>query len=83
MQRKVPKDDKWWGNISKITTFIKERMMLNGNLMVGYSPLQHKNIGNFFRMVVTCQPPATKDSMSFVLDQIEEIAEGFEFYDKY
>lgn len=81
MQQKEPKDDKWWKNISKITTLIKERMMINGNLMVGYSPLYHKNIGNFFRMVVTCHPPASEDSMNFILDEIERICEGFEFYD--
>jgi hypothetical protein len=80
MQQKEPRDDKWWKNISKITTLIKERMMINGNLMVGYSPLPHKNIGNFFRMVVACHPPPSEDSMNFVLDEIQRIAEGFEFH---
>jgi sulfinoalanine decarboxylase / aspartate 1-decarboxylase len=83
MQQREPKDDKWWKNISKITTLIKERMMINGNLMVEYSPLNHKNIGNFFRMVVTCHPPASEDSMKFVLSQIEEICESFEFHDEF
>lgn len=81
MQLKETKDDKWWKNISKITTLIKERMMINGNLMVGYSPLPHKNIGNFFRMVVTCHPPPSHGSMNFVLDQIEKIGESFEFFE--
>lgn len=83
MRRKEAKDEKWWKNISKITTLIKERMMIRGNLMVGYTPLAHKNIGNFFRMVVTCHPPATTDSMDFVLNQIAEIAEKFEFHDQF
>lgn len=83
MQSKEPKDEKWWANVSKISTLIKEKMMMNGNLMIGYSPLPHKSLGNFFRMVVTCQPPATNESMNFVLDEIEGIAEGFEFHDRF
>lgn len=82
MRNKELKDEKWWKNVSTVTTLIKERMMINGNLMVGYSPLPHKNIGNFFRMVVACHPPATDESMNFVLDQIEEIGEKFEFHDQ-
>ncbi|CRK92556.1 CLUMA_CG006113, isoform A, partial [Clunio marinus] len=57
MRENESRDQKWWDIISNITTLIKKRMMINGNLMVGYSPLKHKNIGNFFRMVVTCHPP--------------------------
>lgn len=83
MRSKQPHDDKWWQGISRITTLIKERMMMNGNLMVGYSPLPFKNLGNFFRMVVSCHPPATKESMSFVLDEIEKIAEQFELHDQF
>lgn len=82
MREKTPRDEKWWKSVSTVTTLIKERMMLNGNLMVGYSPLKHKNIENFFRMVVTCHPPATKESMDFVLHQIEEIGEKLEVYDQ-
>jgi sulfinoalanine decarboxylase len=81
MQAKQPRDEKWWKNISMLTALIKERMVMNGNLMVGYQPLHHKNVGNFFRMVITCHPSATKDSMNFVLDQVEKIAEAFEFYE--
>lgn len=83
MRGKKTRDEKWWKNVSTLTAFIKERMMIRGNLMVGYSPLVHKNIGNFFRMVITCHPPATTDSMDFVLNQIEEIAEKFEFHDQF
>jgi sulfinoalanine decarboxylase / aspartate 1-decarboxylase len=82
MQAKGLRDENWWNNISTITALIKERMMMNGNLMIGYSPLHHKGIGNFIRMVITCHPPATEASMTFVLDQIEEIGESFEFHDK-
>jgi sulfinoalanine decarboxylase / aspartate 1-decarboxylase len=72
------KDELSWKFISRLTTLIKEKMVMNGNLMVSYSPLHHKNIGNFFRMVVTSHPLPTKKSMIFVLDQIEKIAENLE-----
>jgi hypothetical protein len=35
MQTKGIRDENWWKRISKITTLIKEQMMLNGNLMIG------------------------------------------------
>jgi hypothetical protein len=41
--------------------------------MIGYQPLKHKGLGNFFRMVVHCLPPPTDQEMSFVLDEIERI----------
>lgn len=83
MQIREPRDEKWWQCIYKITSCIKEKMMKIGNLMVSYQPLASKNLGNFFRMVVTCQPPATYESMDFVLNQIEKIAEEFEFHDHF
>lgn len=78
MKDKEPRDESWWANISRITATIKERMMKNGNLMIGYSPLPHKSIGNFFRMVVSCHLPATEQSMKFLLDEIEKIGDGLE-----
>lgn len=81
--RKRERDEKFWESISKITTIIKEKMVMNGNLMIGYSPLKSKNLKNFFRMVVTAQPPATNEMMDFALNQIEEIGESLEFHDHY
>lgn len=81
MRLKDPRDEKWWEEIFKITTQIKEKMMINGNLMIGYSPLHHKKIGNFLRMVVTCHPPATEESMNFALEQIEKIGDELELKD--
>jgi len=54
---------------------IKEKMIKNGHLMIGYSPLHHKNIGNFFRMVLTCHPPMTVQNMDFIIAQIAEMGE--------
>ena len=52
MQEKKEHNENWWKSIYKLTTFIKEQMVKKGDLMITYAPLPHKNIGNFFRMVV-------------------------------
>ncbi len=52
---------------------IKEAMIKQGTLMVGYQPLKHKGLGNFFRMVVHCLPESNDAEMDFVLDEIERI----------
>lgn len=46
----------WWTQIYKVTTAIKEKMVLEGTAMISYSPLKHKSLGNFFRMVFTSFP---------------------------
>jgi sulfinoalanine decarboxylase/aspartate 1-decarboxylase len=76
--RDKTRDEVWWQHIARITVFVKEMMVRNGNLMIGYSPLASRGLGNFFRMVVTCLPSATHETMDFVLNEIEKIAEGFE-----
>lgn len=64
--------DDWWQKLYNVTTLIKERMILDGTLMISYMPLTSKNLGNFFRMVVTCQPPPTRASMDYAIDLIEK-----------
>lgn len=64
----------WWKKLYEMTTKIKERMTLEGTLMVGYMPLSYCNRGNFFRLVVTCQPPPSNAAMDFVIDKIEQLA---------
>ncbi|GLH12200.1 Glutamate decarboxylase [Gryllus bimaculatus] len=64
----------WWEKINSVAPKIKERLVLAGCLMIGYTPLSHKGIKNFFRMVVTCQPPATVEDMDYVIEKIEEYA---------
>ena len=39
--------------------------------MIGYQPLNHKNLKNFFRMVITCHPIRTYQHMDYVIEQIE------------
>lgn len=65
----------WWTRIYEITAQIKERMVKNGSVLIGYVPLPRKNIGNFFRMVVTCHPKPSFDTMKFVIDEIERVGE--------
>ncbi|XP_014488839.1 PREDICTED: cysteine sulfinic acid decarboxylase [Dinoponera quadriceps] len=72
--RKQQETGDWWGKLYKVTSKIKERMILEGSLMIGYTPLPAKNIGNFFRMVICCQPPPTESSMDHVISQIEKFA---------
>lgn len=50
-------------------------MIRQGTLMVGYSPLQYRNLGNFFRMVFTCYPIMDDKELDFILNEIERLAE--------
>jgi hypothetical protein len=52
---------------------MKERMVLEGGVMMGYQPLKHKGLSNFFRMVTTCHPPPTRAHMEFVVREIERL----------
>lgn len=83
IMRERQRDEKWMECISKVTALIKERMMMNGNLMIGYQPLPSQGLKNFFRMVVTAQPKATNEMMDFVLNQIVAIGDNFEFFDEF
>lgn len=69
--REQEETEEWWQKLYIITSKIKERMVLNGSLMIGYTPLLHKNIGNFFRMVLNCQPSPTQSAMDYAIKQIE------------
>lgn len=63
----------WWEKIYKVAPIVKERMIKTGTLMVGYSPLPHKEKGNFFRMILTCHPPAKSTDIDFVLHEIDQL----------
>lgn len=71
--RGLDETKEWWNKIYKVAPIVKERMIKGGNLMVGYSPLPHKNKGNFFRMVFTCHPPPEATDVDFVLNEIERL----------
>lgn len=67
--------EEWWERVYAYVALIKEKMIDRGTMMITYCPLPNRKLGNFFRMVVTCFPPATKESMQFILDEIEKLAE--------
>lgn len=65
----------WWNNIYKIAPLIKEKMMLKGDIMIGYTPLPSKNIGNFFRITTACFPPLTEETITDLIENFESVAE--------
>lgn len=69
----------WWSKLYRVAPAIKERMCKEGTMMVGYSPLPHKGVGNFLRMTLSCFPAAKEAKIDFVLDEIERLGEQFEF----
>jgi hypothetical protein len=68
-------DEEWRKKLHKIAPAIKERLIMKGTLMIGYTPMMHKGRENFFRMVVNCQPPPTHANMDYVVQQIQHYGE--------
>lgn len=58
---------------------MKERMTLSGALLVGYTRLAHKGLKNFFRLVLTCHPPATQHHMDYVVQELESCGNDIRF----
>lgn len=56
--------------LAKVAPVIKERMMKQGSMMVGYQPLGNKV--NFFRVTVF-SPLVSKKDLDFFLDEIERL----------
>ncbi|XP_031700960.1 cysteine sulfinic acid decarboxylase isoform X1 [Anarrhichthys ocellatus] len=56
--------------LAKVAPVIKERMMKQGTMMVGYQPLGNKV--NFFRVVVF-SPQLSQKDMDFFIDEIERL----------
>ncbi|XP_042893879.1 cysteine sulfinic acid decarboxylase-like [Penaeus japonicus] len=63
----------WWEKLGKVAPRIKTRMVQSGTIMIGYQPIENKNLVNFFRMTNTCVPVPTSADMDFVLDEIERL----------
>ena len=59
---------------------IKERMILDGTLMIGYQPLPHKGKDNFFRVVIGSSPPPTKRGHGVPGGRDRAVREGFVKY---
>jgi len=65
--------EEWWRQLETVAPKIKEKMILDGSLMIGYQPLPYKNLKNFFRMVIHGVPRPSEENMKFVVDEIERI----------
>nr|CAD7410509.1 unnamed protein product [Timema poppensis] len=63
--------EEWWNKVHTVAPKIKERLVRSGTLMIGYQPLAHKNLKNFFRAVSACHPPPTTADMDHTLIEIE------------
>ena len=62
-----PRDETFWKELSTIPPQIKEAMIKKGSLMIGYQPLPHKGMPNFFRMVIHAM------DMEYVIREIDEM----------
>lgn len=56
--------------LAKVAPVLKERMMKQGTMMVGYQPME--NMVNFLRVVIH-SPLVSKKDMDFFLDEIERL----------
>ena len=63
--------------LHQVAPVIKERMAMEGTMLIGYQPLNGKV--NFFRMVVANLESTTKD-MDFVIYEIDRL--GRDLYSK-
>ncbi|XP_053409041.1 cysteine sulfinic acid decarboxylase-like [Mercenaria mercenaria] len=60
----------WWEAVSLVGPKIKEKMLHEGTIMIGYQPLQSKGFVNFFRLVVG-NAKCNFSDMDFVISEIE------------
>ncbi|CAB0016707.1 unnamed protein product [Nesidiocoris tenuis] len=70
--RDCDETEDWWSQIHKVGPALKKKLVESGDMMIGYQPLEHRNLKNFFRMVVTCHPPRTKSDMDSAVGLIEK-----------
>jgi len=66
-------DEAWWKEIGSIAPKVKEQMILEGTLMIGYQPLPYKGLANFFRMVLHAVPKPSKKDMEHIVNEIHRI----------
>ncbi|KAH3705126.1 hypothetical protein DPMN_080191 [Dreissena polymorpha] len=62
----------WWQKISKVGPAIKERMVREGSMMMGFTPLTCKGHVNFFRMILA-NAKSDRTDMDFVVSEIDRL----------
>ncbi|XP_067647232.1 cysteine sulfinic acid decarboxylase isoform X2 [Eurosta solidaginis] len=77
--RGLEETPEWRERLHTVAPKIKERMAYCGTLMLGYTPLKYRGLGNFFRMVFTCFPVLEEGELDFILDEIERLGEECEY----
>ncbi|KAF6200313.1 hypothetical protein GE061_006616 [Apolygus lucorum] len=70
--RDQPETEEWWEQIHKVGPTMKKKFTEEGVLLLGYQPLEYRELKNFFRMVVTCHPPRSKEQMDRVVELFEK-----------
>ena len=71
--RDQEEDSQWRDKLEKVAPRIKEEMIMDGSLMIGYQPIPYKNLKNFFGMVIHAVPKPSRENMDFVVNEIERI----------
>ena len=61
--------------LHKVAPAIKGLMMTRGRFMVNYQPLTTQKLPNFFRLVLTCVPLATRQEMDNFVDEVAKLGE--------
>ncbi|GAV03370.1 hypothetical protein RvY_13801 [Ramazzottius varieornatus] len=67
------KSESFREKLGKVAPCLKKRMMEKGSLFIGYQPNENRNLPNFFRMVIHCNPRPTRENMHFVVEEIERL----------
>jgi len=74
--RGLEETEEWWEEVAKVAPKVKENMIKQGSLMIGYQPLPFKGRKNFFRMVLHAVPRPTKADMEHIVQEIEKIGQA-------
>uniref|UniRef100_A0A1B6J8Y7 Glutamate decarboxylase n=1 Tax=Homalodisca liturata TaxID=320908 RepID=A0A1B6J8Y7_9HEMI len=65
-----PETTEWWERVGKVAPLIKQRVAMNGRLLIGYQPLAHRRLPNFFRFVLACHPTHSEAHLDTVIAEI-------------
>lgn len=66
--------NEWWEKVSRVAPKIKERMVKQGTLLIGYNPLTSKGYVNFFRIIIN-NPKMDYSDMDFVIKEIDRLGQ--------
>nr|XP_054752159.1 cysteine sulfinic acid decarboxylase-like [Lytechinus pictus] len=73
--RNEERTPEFWQRLSKVAPAIKEGMVLEGSMLIGYQP--NSDQINFFRIIFS-NARATKESVAFVIDEIDRLGQAIQ-----